>query len=221
MLADEDETAEQPLEIDRFARRKAPFHRDTAHDESGGEPQHRAGGEDKRWAQRNQQAAERRPGNDRDLRCRCRARNRPRQHARRHDVRQRRLQARLFEGTAGADAERHGKQEMRRQPAGRGRERQHRDGKRLEDLRHENNGTPDVTIRRVAGSEEQSNARDELNEPDHAELKWAARQLVHQPADRDGLDLQRDRCRDPHIEEADIGAVAQKIDALFACHCGR
>ena len=172
----------------------------------------RAGGEDQRRAQRDQQAAERRPGNDGDLRRRGRAGDRARQHARRHDIGQRRLQARLLEGAADADAERHGEQKMRRQPAGRGRECQHRDGKRLEDLRHENNGAPVIAIRRVAGGEEQSDARDELNEPDQAELKWAARQLVHQPADRDGLDLQRDRRRDPHIEEADIGAVAQKID---------
>src|ERR1700682_130869 len=80
--------------------------------------------------------------------------------------------------------------------------------KRLEDLRHENNGTRVIAIRRMAGGEEQPDARDELNEPDQAELKWAARQLVHQPADGDGLDLQPDGRRGPHIEEADIGAVA-------------
>ena len=155
----------------------------------GGEPQHRAGGENKRRAQRDQQAAERRPGNNGDLRRRRRPRNRARQHARRHDIRQRRLQARLLEGASDADAERHGEQEMRRQPSGRGGERQHRDGKRLEDLRHENNGAAVIAIRRVAGGEEQSDARDELNEPDQAELEWAARQIVHQPADGDGLDL--------------------------------
>jgi hypothetical protein len=119
------------------------------------------------------------------------------------------LQARLLEGAADANAERHGEEKMRRQPAGRGRERQRRDGKRLEHLCHEDNGAAVVAVRRVAGSEEQPDARNELNEPDQAELKRAARQLIHQPADGDGLDLQRDGRRDPHIEEADIGAVAQ------------
>jgi hypothetical protein len=84
-----------------------------------------------------------------------------------------------------------------------------KDGKRLEKLRRESNGTAVIAIRRVAGGQKQPDARNELNEPDQAELKWAARQLVHQPADGDGLDLQRNRRRDPHIEEADVGAVAK------------
>ncbi len=103
------------------------------------------------------------------------------------------------------------------------RERQHRDGERLEELRHRSDQAAVVAVRRMAGGQEQPDARNELHEPDQPELKWTARQFVHLPADGDGLDLKRDGGRDPHIKKADVGAMAQQIDgrAGVACHCGR
>ena len=92
---------------------------------------------------------------------------------------------------------------MRREPSGRGRDGQHRDGKRLDDLRRRGDEAAVIAIRRMAGDEKQADGRNELHQPDQPELEWAAGQRVHLPADRDGLDLQRDRGRDPHIEKAD------------------
>jgi hypothetical protein len=64
----------------------------------------------------------------------------------------------------------------------------------------------------MAGGEEKTDRRDELDEPDQAERERAVGQRVHLPADRDCIDLKRDRRGNPHVEEADIGRVLQQTD---------
>ena len=82
-----------------------------------------------------QRAAERGAGHDCGLRRRVGRRNGARQHPRRNDIGQHRLQARLFEGAPGADHERHGEQQRWRQPSARRRRGENRDRQRLDGLR--------------------------------------------------------------------------------------
>ncbi len=131
-----------------------------------------------------------------------------RQDIARDDIRQHRLQARLLEGAAGADDESHGKQKPGRQPAAKIRGGKNRDRERLDELRDEGDAAAIVPVGDMAGRQKEANRRDELDEPDQSEMERAAGQFIHLPADRDDLDLQRDRRRDPHIEKTQIGGMA-------------
>ncbi len=53
-----------------------------------------------------------------------------------------------------------------------------------------------VRIGEVPGRQDQQHERQELREPDQAEVEWLARDLVDLPADRDGLHLHRDRAEE-------------------------
>ena len=84
------------------------------------------------------------------------------------------------------------------------------DRQRFDHFAEEGDHAPVVAVGDMAGEQEESGHRDELHEPDQAEMERAAGQRVHLPADRDDLDLQRDRGRDPHIEKADKSGMAQQ-----------
>ena len=210
VAADKDDAAEQRFEIDRCPRCGVAFDRDAEHDDSRGEPEQGADRKDNRRAERDQEAAERRSGDDRGLRGGSRGGDGTRQEAGRHDIGQNRLHTRLLEGAAGADDKGHGKKQVRRKPAVRRRDGEDRDSSRLDDLADEGNVAPVVAIRDMAGRQEETRHGEKLHQPDQAEIERAAGQFIHLPADRDDLDLQRNRCRNANIEKAQKGGMVQQ-----------
>ena len=135
----------------------------------------------------------------------------------RNDVRQHRLQARLLESAPGADDESHRQEKSRRDRAAAVRRRQNGNRQCFDDLRDESDRAPVIAIRHMAGDHEQTDGRDELHEPDQPEMERAVGQFVHLPADRDDLDLLRNRRGDPHIEKAHVVRMAQQRDRRGGC----
>ena len=69
-----------------------------------------------------------------------------------------------------------------------------------------------VVVRDVTGDEREADGGQENGEPDQPERERAARDVVHQPADRDVLDLHGHRGEEPSREEQPQVAVAQDAE---------
>ena len=137
------------------------------------------------------------------------------------DIRQHRLQARLLEGAPGSDDKSHGKKKSGRQPAAKIRGGKNRDRERLDKLRDEGDAAAVELVGDMAGRQKEAYRRDELDEPDQTKMERATGQFVHLPADRDDLNLQRNRRRDPHIEKTQVGRMAPQRHrrGVMVRHC--
>src|SRR5437764_675225 len=67
-----------------------------------------------------------------------------------------------------------------------------------------------VTVRGVAGDEYQQRGRQELHQPDHAEVEGAAGEIIDLPADRDRSDLAGETRQASRQQEEDKGALPQQ-----------
>ena len=138
------------------------------------------------------EAAEGGAGDGGDLCRAARYRGRALQRALRRDQRQQRRQRRTFEGAD--DPEHEGRDEYlrHREPAGKGAPGQKQRRQPFDDLANLHDAFALVAVRGVSRHEQQQRRRQELHEPDHAEIEGAAGQVVNLPADGDRADLGRE-----------------------------
>ena len=135
------------------------------------------------------QPAKRGTGNGGDLRRAARDRGGALQRALRRDQRQHRRQRRAFEGAG--DPEHEGRDEnlRHREQAGIGAPGQKQRRQPFGDLAELHHALALVAVGGMAGHEQQQRGRQELHQPDHAEIEGAAGHVVDLPADGDRPDL--------------------------------
>ena len=135
------------------------------------------------------QPAERGSGDGRDLGCAGGDRGRALHRAFWRDQRQQRGRRGALEGAGDADHE-GGDEDLRHgEPAGKGADGQKQRRRRFRDLAKLHHALALEPVGGVAGDENQQRRRQELHQPDHAELEGAAGEVVDLPADRDRRDL--------------------------------
>ena len=197
VVPDVAEAGEQHREADRLARRRVALDLDVADQDARREVERAAQRIDQDRAHRVEQAAHRRPADHRDLRRRRARRRRARQQRQRHDPRQQRGQRGLLEGARRAGHEHDGEQRFARHPAAGGADRQRRRGEPGGHLADADDRAPVVAVGDMARDQHEQRGRDELGQPDEAEIERIVGDVVHLPGHRHRLHLQGDGAGDP------------------------
>ena len=182
---------------------------DRGDDRRGHEHEQCAGGVDGLRVDREEQAADRRPGHHGRLEDRRAQRERPRQQLERDEARPHRANRRVPDRGRGAAREREGEERPERPGPVEADEQQQSRDRRVRDERADQDELARQPVRDRAGGQREEQQRQELGEADQAEVERVPVDVVDLPADRDEHHLAPEPVRDRRAQEPRVVALAQ------------
>ncbi len=201
------DAGEQRGERQRAALRRRRIDADQGDQQAGKDEEHAAGGIDHGRTGEIEQSADCRADDDGGLVRRDRAGDGALEQRPRHQRRHQRMHRGKLEGARRADHQDDGKDDRRGQPALGAADGQRGDGGSLDELAGANDEPPLIAVGDRAHDEREGDHRNELHQPDQAEIEGAVGQLVDLPANRHHHHLEADGRRYARAPEQHVGPV--------------